>query len=262
MIVNQVNVRRQLIAYFSAIKLGGKINLLVYAPSGYGKTTIVNYIASSIVGVNNIEYVIGKLPQGGKKVAIIDEAHVIKGFEPIYRMMDEGDTSVILMSNILEFPEAIHTRVIPVVFKHYNEYDIAKIFLSRVKGPSKKFIASIAERFSLNPRITKNTAESLLYLYRKRKLTELEVLSGLKTLGFGIFSPFTQRYVDYLVSVGRPISLTTISGGIQLSEHMIKSEIEPFLLSRGYLEITSRGRNLTEKCYRKLESKKKGGCYV
>lgn len=55
------------------------------------------------------------------------------------------------------------------------------------------------------------------------------------------------KYILYLKNVGQPVGLNTISSGTNISESTIKDVIEPFLISRGLIMKTPKGRILCVK---------------
>jgi len=54
------------------------------------------------------------------------------------------------------------------------------------------------------------------------------------------------RYMSYLRAMDRPVGLSTIAAAISETQESIEDVIEPFLLRRGLLSRTQRGRVLTE----------------
>ncbi|MAC11077.1 MAG: Holliday junction branch migration DNA helicase RuvB [Sphingorhabdus sp.] len=54
------------------------------------------------------------------------------------------------------------------------------------------------------------------------------------------------RYLEFLASTGRPVGLSTIAAAIAETPESIEDVIEPFLLRKGLVSRTQRGRELTE----------------
>jgi Holliday junction DNA helicase RuvB len=58
------------------------------------------------------------------------------------------------------------------------------------------------------------------------------------------------RFLNILLeSKGRPLGLSTISAALSEDEGTVEDVIEPYLLAKGYIERTARGRIATPKCY-------------
>ncbi len=86
--------------------------------------------------------------------------------------------------------------------------------------------------------------ENSITLVRSRyALDEL----GVNDLGF---DEMDLRYLNILLDAkNRPLGLSTIAAALSEDEGTIEDVIEPYLLSKGYIERTARGRVATPKCY-------------
>jgi Holliday junction DNA helicase RuvB len=86
--------------------------------------------------------------------------------------------------------------------------------------------------------------ESLITLARaKYGLDEL----GINDLGF---DELDLRFLEILIQAkGRPIGLSTIAAALSEDEGTVEDVIEPYLIAKGYIERTSRGRVATQKSY-------------
>jgi Holliday junction DNA helicase RuvB len=70
---------------------------------------------------------------------------------------------------------------------------------------------------------------------------------GVNSLGF---DEMDLRFLNILLeSKGRPLGLSTISAALSEDEGTVEDVIEPYLLAKGYIERTARGRIATPKCY-------------
>ena len=58
-------------------------------------------------------------------------------------------------------------------------------------------------------------------------------------------------YLEYL-SVNKTVGLDTMAGKLRIDKQEILQHVEPFLLSKGWVQITGRGRRLTEAGYKKV----------
>ncbi len=239
----QTRVSFELETYLNNIKLGHNANILVFAPSGYGKTSFVK-IALEITHTDYV-YKSGVLPHKlyPDKVMVIDECHVIKeSFEYLYPYMDSGKYSFIFMTNLLDgIPDAIKTRCFILTFDDYTEETIARILREYFTKASDDLLRSLAIKVLLNPRIAHQTATRIKTIIgNKTDITDKDINKALKAIGVKEYEPLTQRYVDFLRNIGQA-SIDTIARGTGLSKDMIAS-IESFLIKRHVIEITSRGR--------------------
>lgn len=70
---------------------------------------------------------------------------------------------------------------------------------------------------------------------------------GVNSMGF---DEMDLRFLNILLeSKGRPLGLSTISAALSEDEGTVEDVIEPYLLAKGYIERTARGRVATPKCY-------------
>ncbi len=70
---------------------------------------------------------------------------------------------------------------------------------------------------------------------------------GVNDLGF---DEMDLRYLNILLDAkSRPLGLNTIGAALSEDEGTIEDVIEPYLLAKGYIERTARGRIATRKCY-------------
>lgn len=242
MFIGQKRVILELLTYSSAIQKGENFNILVFAPSGYGKTSIVKSILD---GKFKYSFYLGKLPTIiNDRIIVIDECHLVASndnFEKIYPYMDDGKHSFILMSNILDgIPEAVKTRCIIVKFDPYTKEDIGKIYRQFLPHISVEMSEKLAVKSLLNPRITIHTARRLKTVARENKVTDENIESLLDKIGFKDFEPLTQIYVDFLKERKRA-SFESITRATGLSKDIVLS-IEQYLLKLGLVEISSRGR--------------------
>lgn len=75
---------------------------------------------------------------------------------------------------------------------------------------------------------------------------------GLEELGVNDlgFDELDLRFLEILIQArGRPIGLSTIAAALSEDEGTIEDVIEPYLIAKGYIERTARGRVATAQCY-------------
>jgi Holliday junction DNA helicase RuvB len=84
------------------------------------------------------------------------------------------------------------------------------------------------------------------------KITLERARYGLDELGVNSmgFDEMDLRFLQILLeSKGRPLGLGTISAALSEDEGTVEDVIEPYLIAKGYIERTARGRIATPKCY-------------
>ena len=70
---------------------------------------------------------------------------------------------------------------------------------------------------------------------------------GVNELGF---DELDLRFLEILITAkGRPMGLGTIAAALSEDEGTVEDVIEPYLLAKGYIERTARGRIATPKSY-------------
>lgn len=251
--INQRNIVRELDIILPEVKNGSNVNILFRAPSGYGKTTLA-YICLGYLGVNNSMLYI---PEDGKILSIkedrrfhfIDEIHTLNSPEFLYSYMDSGEYTFFFASNesgVLKEP--LINRCIQFIFAPYQEEDIVDIVSNSfsIKIP-REFNQEIASRSRGNPRVAKILCKRLNFYFNSLKITTLEdlrnVLDNYMEIESGGLNRLDNIYLNYLGNVGKS-SLMNIVGGTGIDKDTILREIEPFLLYKKIIRITSRGREL------------------
>jgi Holliday junction resolvasome RuvABC ATP-dependent DNA helicase subunit len=110
-------------------------------------------------------------------------------------------------------------------------------------------LSIIADRCKLTPRIAKVLCERLKIFFNAYGIPEdpdtLKMLLNDRLLiGEKGLTELDNRYLNFLRSVGRNISLQNIIIGAQIDKETILTEIEPHLLYLNLIKITSKGREL------------------
>ncbi|MFV0482447.1 MAG: Holliday junction branch migration DNA helicase RuvB [Campylobacteraceae bacterium] len=86
----------------------------------------------------------------------------------------------------------------------------------------------------------------------ERSITIERAKYGLDELGVNElgFDEMDIRFLNILLGAkGRPIGLSTISAALSEDEGTVEDIIEPYLIAKGYIERTARGRVATPLCY-------------
>ena len=144
----------------------------------------------------------------------------------------------------------------------YTQEDLSKIITKAGKKLEKEcdYDASLemAKRSRGTPRI------ALRLLKRVRDYADVENESsiklarakyGLEELGVNDlgFDELDLRFLEILVQAkGRAIGLSTIAAALSEDEGTVEDVVEPYLIAKGYIERTARGRIATPKCYEVL----------
>lgn len=239
---------------------GDNYNILFRAPSGHGKTTLA-LRCMNVLGFENCAYYLPNIDGNDldsefdveKRIHTVDEVHGLKSPEFLYPLMDTGEYSFFIVTNESgKLKEPLRNRCIPFIFHPYTLEEISQIVrdsLQNFKIPN-EFTIEIANRSRGNPRIAKKTCERLGYVFRSYDIPEdlesfiiiLEEVLYIKEKGL---TRFDEIYLEFLERVGGRASLVSLISGTGIDKTTILTEIEPLLLYQGLVEITSRGRSLT-----------------
>ncbi len=159
-----------------------------------------------------------------------------------------------MISSPLRDRFGIHFRL-----QFYNHEELSKIIqkagVKLEKPCDKNASEELAKRSRGTPRIALRLlkrvrdfadVENEEKIHLKRAKYALDEL-GVNDLGF---DEMDLRYLNILLDAkSRPLGLSTIAAALSEDEGTIEDVIEPYLLSKGYIERTARGRIATAKCY-------------
>jgi len=232
------------------------INILFRAASGYGKTTLA-FLCLNYLGFDN-SYMY--LPEDGKLVPqfrrdkrfhFIDEVHTLESPEFLYPILDSGKYTFIFATNESgDLKEPLLNRCIQFIFSPYSEENITQIVRECLgENISNEYVAEISSRSRLNPRVAKILCKRLNLIFKNRGVPqEMDDLRNLLTnflnIKEGGINKLDEIYLEYLKSAGGRSSLTNITWGSGIDRSTILREVEPFLLVKGIIRITSKGREL------------------
>jgi Holliday junction DNA helicase RuvB len=210
---------------------------------GSGKTTLARWYAARIgdffykVANDKEDWIIAK--DGG--IVILDEIHRLKECEPLYPLLDKG--ALILIGCTTEgnpIHPALVRRMREIRLDPYTENDLIKIVQNNYPSLTTVSSVEIARRAVSNP------ANAL-------RIAKLVDMVGLKSAFdmMGIdedgLDGLERRYLTYIGN-NQPVSLTTLSAVFNVTKDMAL-EIERNLIKLGKIEITSRGRSITNEVY-------------
>jgi len=253
--INQNRIMAEVNPLIRAIQNGNNQNLLFQGSAGCGKTHLAKFIARGsaldwdiqipVKGRINFRYV-GDFP-----VHVIDEIHEFRNWENLYPYLDSGeDTFIFCTTEYGYIPEPFLTRCIRLSFDPYSSEDLAEIVRRYSRGrkyslKGEKAYLAISEASRGSPRLAKQRFDRVkMYCqYYDMKPTLHNVNFALRQIG--IFSlGYTSedlRYLEYLSNIGLS-SIDNLSRALRIDKNSIQKEVEPFLIERGNIMITSKGR--------------------
>ena len=248
--INQQKIIYQLVYLQKEIEKGANFNILLRAPSGYGKTTLA---LTFLEGKDYIMYPVGERDFfTNKRFHFFDEAHVLKNFEFLYRFMDSKKYTIVLASNLAgSLPEPVINRCINLIFEEYSPHHIEEILKSSLEITLKnELINFLSYQCRNNPRVAKMIAKrlSIICNYERVPQTIIELERYLNRIGiyrYGL-NELDLRYLEFLQEV-KISSLERLQRGTGLDRDTIINEIEPYLVKMGFIRISSRGREFTGK---------------
>lgn len=255
MFIGQNQILEELSFIIPRLKQGVNENILLRGASGYGKTKLAFNIANLIDGVNAVYYLPDKDGKveivRDKRIHIIDEAHLLKEPEFLYPLMDSKNYIFIFASNEAgELKEPLVNRCFQFIFKPYTDEEIQCIIQNILKTTGLKipkgFLPIISKNSNGNPRLATKLCQRLINIFYINGVPEEKDLEGVIEKFLQIKDGLQEihiRYLDFLNRV-KHASLDTISNSIKIDKATIKFEIEPVLLYKGLIQITSKGRTI------------------
>lgn len=252
--INQDRIMTEISPLVRAIRNNEHQNLLLQGPAGCGKTSLAKLIADGTGLDWNIQTPVrGRInyrPFGDYNVHIIDEIHTFRGWEVLYPYLDTSlETFIFATTEYGESPEPFLSRCIRLSFEPYSAEDLAEIVrrysIGRRFKMNKASCLLIAGASRGSPRIAKqrfDRVKMMIQYYNFDKTTHW-IRHVLRQLGIFTFGYTTEdfRYLEYLRNINTS-SLDNISRALRIDRNTIEKEVEPFLLERGNIIITSKGR--------------------
>lgn len=223
---------------------GEGYNFLLRAPSGFGKTHLAKLIANYIVG-REYQYTIssGEVPSIYRRVAIIDECHLIKDPEPLYPIMDSKENVIIFCTNeSSKLKEPLVNRCTTFVFGMYDDDSLIEMVMKHAQfGMSIEDALYIVHSGNRNPRIVIGITNRLNLIARG---VSIDVRYSVENI-LGIVDGLDVQMREYLSFLRRnsPAALQTICRACRIGEDTAR-QIEGVLIQRDMLVINSRGRSI------------------
>jgi len=240
------------------VEAGNNYNFMFRAPSGYGKTylahRITHFIHFKTLTKSFISFTGDKWRYfSEKRFQLIDEVHLLKDPERIYPLMDSGNHTFMLMSNEYEdLLEPLVNRCFVFNFGQYRRTDLAEIakkFLQKhnVILPHEMLLC-LVDNSRLMPREVINLCKRLVIIFRQEgKPNSVEEFENILFRFCGIrqggFTANDEAYLNFLKENERA-GLTTLVNVLQIPRQTILNEVEPFLMRKNLIRITTRGRIL------------------
>lgn len=268
--IGQDSIVNQLDILGREIKSGSNFNILLAAQSGFGKTKlaslylkwITNGMAHKEVFMYNGD--VTKLSTR-RRFHVFDEAHMIGSPEFLYPLMDSGELTFLVLTNeYFSLKEPFYNRCHEFIFSDYSEEDLNLMCIREFKERRIDIPRWISESVvkSLGrgvPRTIGLISERLAYYFNQSVIPSSQkelnaIFEYLLDVKYGL-SNMDRQYLVYLDKSGGSASLSLLSSGSKIPRPVLLNLIEPYLVHRGLVEITSKGRNLN---YTKLEELKRG----
>ncbi len=231
------------------------MNMLMRGPSGWGKTRMSFMICNYLTG-GGFEYCLGDklLFTDSIRVHFIDEVHLLEQPETLYPRMDSGKYVVVLATNdVALLPEALSNRCDQFIFDRYTIPELREICRMNFKVEvQNSFLDYLIDSGGYNPRVIKSLISRLnIILFRRPDLIKginLEEFKYLLQQTFGIkdgMDVMCTRYIEALTSLGGTAALATIATYTHIDQNTLKFYVEPVLLYKNRITISSKGRRLS-----------------
>lgn len=254
--IGQKHLLNQLNLALPKLYYEGSAAFLLRGPSGYGKTHLAKLIASYIAG-KNYSFQLASTFSGIKediRVHFIDEIHTLSvPYETLYPIIDSNRFVFIFATNFDSIlPEAFQNRCINLNFTSYSKKEFRSIFRVNSRLPlSDNVVNFLYEVSGGNPRILIKVYIYNLELFFEQNPEGLsksddEIIKIIEDI-HGIKDYLTRDMLEYLKvldSLGGRAPIDTIASGLKLDRNTIKYDIEPVLLFRKRIKISSKGREL------------------
>jgi len=256
--IGQEAIKKELRTMLAATeKHGIPVQHVLFSGSfGLGKTTIAKIFADS-VGENDIVTAVNVRSYDDfphKPVVVVDEIHTIRDEEWLLGIMDRGNQTILgatTTAGSLSGP--LRSRFVSLVLSPYTVEELQRIVIGAAKNLKYDCPDYVAEEIAKRG---KTVARIALFLF-KRVYDRI-------TLNNGNVSPellvewFAEMKIDsdgldnadraYISCLSdKPIGLQNLSAMTGLDRITLEETIEPYLLTKGFVKRTPRGRVLGDR---------------
>jgi Holliday junction resolvasome RuvABC ATP-dependent DNA helicase subunit len=249
--VGQVKLIREFGLIYNEVISGKNHNILLSAPSGFGKTTLGTLFMN---GCGLWQGYISGPPDFkidlARRIQFMDEIHELKYPENIYKYMDSNEHTFIFATNETGLlKEPLINRCIVLEFDEYTDEEASKIIQNNIGELPYEIIKVIIQVTSKIPRQISVLCKRLEYVFRSYGIPENEeffmtLLSEVLDIDSRGYSPLQRQYINFLEDIGGSASITTLTYGLKINETTIIRDIEPKLIYDKVLTISSKGRIL------------------
>lgn len=264
-IVFEDNVKEAISLILSKLK-EKSINLLFYGQQGTGKTFIAKMIAVEttkpflyLTGSMQRKKILNLLLNAKENsIILIDEIHNLpeKIAEIIYPAIQDNEIYVegekrklnLMFIGTTTEPEKLPKPLIDrFQLIEFDELSIEKLKEVLIKKGVKEEIINYLLRYTTNFRIINNLIE-MMKLYGQLDEISLRKVFRLKKINlYSGLSDLQEKYIEFLKNSQKSIGLRALALRLRKSEDYLKYEIEPDLIRKDLIIITSRGRELAQK---------------
>jgi Holliday junction resolvasome RuvABC ATP-dependent DNA helicase subunit len=255
--IGQNHIVTEIAEYIPQILQGTNLNLLFRGQSGYGKTTLAFNILNTILQYSPQTGYSYSLPNKdgfveineNNRIQIVDECHLIPHPEFLYPYMDSGRFFFIFCSNEAgELKEPLVNRCIAFNFINYTQEELCSIIDEFFTKNSIKLPETHLQLIYRNcngvPRIAKNISQRLLMIIMNKGIPDETELLRIINEVFQLQDGLDYRHRTYInfLQHAKVASLDLISYATKLDKATILREIEPVLIYKDLISISSRGR--------------------
>jgi len=239
-----------------------RLNLLFYGTQGTGKTITAKMLACETrrpfiyINGNMTKTKITNLILNAKNNALvlIDEIHSLpeKVAEIIYPSIQDNEIyidgerkelNLMFVGTTTEpelLPKPLIERFIQIEFSELSDDKMKEVLIKR--GCSEE-ITNYLLNYTTNFRVLNNLLNMIKLYGRINKENLIKVFRLKKINLYSGLSDLQEKYLDILKNL-KKASLRTLGLYLKKSENYIKYELEPDLIRKNYILITSRGREL------------------
>jgi Holliday junction resolvasome RuvABC ATP-dependent DNA helicase subunit len=251
--IGQKHIMEQLTFLLPAMAGGENLSLLFRGPSGYGKTTLAlkscNYLCKNFIFDFVIPIEGGIRLDLNNRVHFIDEVHTLDNPETLYPLIDSKKFIFIFATNEdSKIKEPLVNRCINLILMEYSQEELRSIAKESFPTNNESMLDKIIDLSSRNPRQIHSIGRRLCLYHRTFKLNDDnfdEVLERVFGYRDGM-DELSRLYLQKLRDLGGRASVELLSKSMHVDTNTLRYMIEPGLLYKKLISVTSKGRSLNE----------------